>query len=309
MQRTNTGLDLRLLRYFLAVAEELSFSRAAERLYMSQQPLSAAIRKLELDLDVRLFDRSSRRVALTAAGEALLPKARLAVAAAEDAYATARNAAKGIAGRLRVGVSHAAHPTAMAILGELAADHPDVEVEIRQDATGPLVAELRAHRIDILVGASVQGTATLARELVRLDEALLVVHPRNAYASRHSVRLDELSRETFVIANETIAPGYNEALIAMCLEAGFTPNTLISPGLVAPPGVPPERWVIVLTRPAVAIMQLDFEPVFVALVPPRYFRIELVWRPDSQGGLIDSCRSAASTVAQRERWAVPQNAG
>jgi DNA-binding transcriptional LysR family regulator len=302
MEHPDSGPDLRRLRYFVSVAEELSFSRAAERLYISQQPLSAAIQKLERDLGVRLFDRSSRRVALTAAGEALLPRARVAVAAAEDAYAAARNAAKGIAGVLRVGVSHGAHPTAMAILDELTARHPDVEIEISQDATGPLVAELRAHRIDVLVGASVHAAPTLARDLVRLDEAFLVVHPRSVHASRQTVRLGELGGERFVIPRETVAPGYIEALIAMCVEAGFTPTTLASPGLVAPPGVPPEHWVVILNRPAVAIMQLDFEPVFVPLVPPTYFRIELVWRPGGETGLVDSCRSAAAAVGKRERW-------
>jgi DNA-binding transcriptional LysR family regulator len=192
----------------------------------------------------------------------------------------------------------------MAILGELTARHPDVEVEISQDATGPLVAELRAHRIDILVGASVHRAPSLARELVRLDEAFLVVHPGSVHADRESVRLDELGGERFVIARETVAPGYNEALIAMCVDAGFTPTTLTSPGLVAPPGVPPEQWVVILNRPAVAIMQLEFEPVFVPLVPARYFQIELVWRPDTETGLIDSCRSAAAAVGRRERWTI-----
>jgi len=300
MEQPDSEPDLRRLRYFVSVAGELSFSRAAERLYISQQPLSAAIQKLERDLGARLFDRSSRRVALTAAGEALLPRARAAIAAAETAYAAARNAAKGIAGVLRVGVSHGAHRTAMAILDELTALYPDVEVEISQDATGPLVADLHARRIDILVGASVNTDPTLARDLVRLDEAFLVVHPGSLYANRQSVRLDELRGEMFVIARETVAPGYNEALIAMCVEAGFTPKTLTSPGLVAPP----EHWVVILNRPAVAIMQLEFEPVFVPLVPPRYFRIELVWRPDGETRLIDSCRAAAAAVGRRERWAI-----
>jgi DNA-binding transcriptional LysR family regulator len=301
-QQGNSGLDLRRLRYFLAVAEELSFSRAADRLYMAQQPLSAAIQKLEAELGVQLFDRSSRRVALTPAGEALIPKARAAVAAAEEAYTTVRNVAMGIAGVLRVGVSHAAHPTAMAILGELSARHPEIELQIRQDAAGPLVTDLREHRIDVLVGASVPAAPRLSRQLVRLDEAFLVVHPRSTHATREPVRLEDLSNETFVISRDVVAAGYNEAVLGFCQEAGFTPRTLTSPGLVAPPGVPPEQWVIILNRPAVGIMQLDFEPVFIPFLPPRYFRIELVWRSGDQQELIDSLLSCAGAVAQRERW-------
>ena len=297
------GLDLRRLRYFVAVAEERSFTRAAERLYVTQPSLSIAIRKLERELRVTLFDRSSRHVVLTAAAEALLPKARRVIAAADDAYTTARNAAEGIAGVLCVGVSPASHNAAMPILSELTRVHPEIELEVRQEATGLLVADLCAHRIDILVGASVQAPAALGRQLVRLDEALLAVHPDNVHASRDVVALEELRDETFVIGRDALTPGYNQAVIGFCLEAGFTPTTVVSPGLLAPLGVSPERWVIMMNRSGIEVMQLDFEPVWVGLDPPRYFRIELVWRLGADEELIDSFRSAASSVTQRERGA------
>jgi DNA-binding transcriptional LysR family regulator len=297
-----SGLDLRRLQYFVAVAEERSFTRAAERLYVTQPSLSVAIRKLEQELGLTLFDRSSRHVVLTAAAEALLPKARRAISAADDVYTTASNVAKGIAGVLRVGVSPASHSAAMPILSELARGHPQIEVEVRQEATGLLVTDLCAHRIDILVGASVQAPVTLGRQLVRLDEALLAVHPDNAHASRDVVALEELRDETFVIGRDALTPGYNQAVIAFCLEAGFAPNTMVSPGLLAPPGVSPERWVIMMNRSGIEVMQLDFEPVWVRLDPPRYFRIELIWRLGTDEELIGSFRSAASSVTRREHW-------
>jgi DNA-binding transcriptional LysR family regulator len=253
-------------------------------------------------LGVTLFDRSSRRVVLTAAAEALLPKARRAISAADDVYTTASNVAKGIAGMLRIGVSPASHSSAMPILSELTRGHPEIEVEVRQEATGLLVADLCAHHIDILVGASVQAPATLGRQLVRLDEALLAVHPDNVHASRDVVALKELRDETFVIGREALTPGYNQAVIGFCLEAGFAPKTVVSPGLLAPPGVSPERWVIMMNRSGIDVMQLDFEPVWVRLDPPRYFRIELVWRLGADEELTDSFRSIASSVTQRERW-------
>lgn len=297
-----SGLDLRRLQYFVAVAEERSFTRAAERLYVTQPTLSVAIRKLEEELRVTLFERSSRHVVLTAAAEALLPKARRVIAAADDAYTTARNVAKGVAGVLSVGVSPASHDAAMPILSELTGSHPQIDLEVRQEATGLLVADLCAHRVDVLVGASVQAPPTVGRQLVRLDEALLAVHPDNVHASREVVALEELRDETFLIGRDALTPGYNQAVIGFCLEAGFTPTTVVSPGLLAPPGVSPDRWVIMMNRSGLEVMQLDFEPVWVRLEPPRYFRIELVWRLGSDEELIDSFRSAARSVATRERW-------
>ena len=302
MQHANSEPDLRRLRYFVAVAEELSFTRAAERLYMAQQPLSAAVQKLELELGVRLFDRSPRQVALTPAGSALLPKARAAISAADAAYAAARDAGRGVAGLLRIGVSPGAYASASPILRELASSHPNLEFEVRHDASGPLMSDLRTHRLDLLVGASVPVAPMFGRRLLRLDEALLVVHPKNHNAARPSVALEQLRGATFLIAPETLAPGYNEVLIGFCAEAGFTPRTLIAPGLLAPPHARPEDWVVLLNRGAVSAMQLDFEPAFVPLNPPHFFRIEVIWRPDTAHGLVNSFQTAADQVAQRERW-------
>jgi DNA-binding transcriptional LysR family regulator len=304
MQHDNSEPDLRRLRYFVAVAEELSFTRAAERLYMAQQPLSAAVQKLELELGVRLFDRSPRQVTLTAAGRTLLPKAREAISAAEAAYAAARNADRGAAGLLRIGVSPGAYASAAPILRELATSHRDIEFEVRNDASGSLMSDLRAHRLDLLVGASVPVAPMFGRRLLRLDEALLVIHPENHNAGHESLALEQLREATFLIAPETLAPGYNESLIGFCAEAGFTPTTLTAPGLLAPPNARPQDWVVLLNRGAVSAMQLDFEPVFVPLDPPHFFRIEVVWRPDTAHGWVESFQAAADQVAERERWTI-----
>jgi DNA-binding transcriptional LysR family regulator len=302
MQNGNSELNLRRLRYFVTVAEELSFTRAADRLHMTQQPLSAAVQKLELELGVRLFDRSPRQVALTPAGSALLPRARAAISAAEAAYEAARNGDTGVAGLVRIGVSPGGYATGAPILRELATRHPDLEFEIRNDASGPLMAELRAHRLDLLVGASVPVAPMFGRRLLRLEEALLVGHPDNPVVGREPVALEDLRDATFLVAPEALAPGYNEALIGFCVEAGFTPTTLAAPGLLAPPNARPEDWVVLLTRGAASAMQLAFEPVFARLDPPRYFRIEAIWRPDAPHGLVQGFQSAADQVAERERW-------
>jgi DNA-binding transcriptional LysR family regulator len=264
--------------------------------------VSAAVRKLELELGARLFDRSPRHVVLTPAGEALLPKARTAIAAADAAYASVRSLVNGVAGVFRVGVSLGGYSTAAPILDQLASSHPAVEFEVRSDATGPLLADLRAQRLDLIVGASAPAAPRLTRQLLRLDRAELVVHPHHPLAARGSVGFAELREETFLVAPETLAPGYNEALLAFCADAGFAPHTLVAPGLLAPPGVEPEQWVLILTPGAVQAMQLDFEPMRVTLDPARFFRIELIWRSDTDPGLISAFRSAADDVAHRLQW-------
>ncbi len=116
--------DLRLLRYFVAVAEELHFTRAAARLHIAQQPLSAAIRRFEADLGVELFRRTTRRVELTDGGRALLGPARAALRAADDAIAAARAAGRGIAGELNFGLSAGARYGLEPVFAAFAERHP-----------------------------------------------------------------------------------------------------------------------------------------------------------------------------------------
>ena len=156
--------DLRLMRYFVAVAEELNFTRAATRLHMTQQPLSAAIRRLETELGVDLFYRTTRHVELTDAGSALLEPARAALQAADDAYAAARAAGSGIAGDLRFGLSTGARYGLEPLFAALAQKHPAVHLHTRHDSAGPLIADLYDGRLDAAVIFSAQIPApALAR--------------------------------------------------------------------------------------------------------------------------------------------------
>jgi hypothetical protein len=164
------------------------------------------------------------------------------------------------------------------------------------------LADLWAQRLDLVVGASAPSTPRLIRQLLRLDQAELFLHPHHPLAKRRSVGFAELREETFLVAPATLAPGYNEALLAFCADAGFAPETLVAPGLLAPPGVPQEQWVLILTPGAVQAMQLDFEPARISVDPPRFFRIELIWRTDTDPRLISTFRSAAEDVAQRMQW-------
>ncbi|POX85653.1 LysR family transcriptional regulator [Mycobacterium kansasii] len=145
-----TDPELRLLRYFVTVAEERHFGRAAERLHIAQPPLSQQIQKLERQLGVELIDRSRRPIELTDAGHALLAEATLALTHAERAFAAARRAATGQLGHLHVGALQAAVDGVLAyVMREHRRRYPEVKLEVAELDTAEQTAQLVAHRIDI----------------------------------------------------------------------------------------------------------------------------------------------------------------
>src|SRR4051794_36533327 len=155
-------MELRHLRYFVAIAEEGSFTRAAERLWVAQPGLSTQIRRLESELGVRLFERHTRGVDLTDAGEVLLGRARVALTAADVAAGTGRDLEAGLLGSVRVGVSTDArwHGTSMLLAG-FAREHDGVELSVLEAAGGALWRDLRDGRVDALLGPSAFGSPDL----------------------------------------------------------------------------------------------------------------------------------------------------
>ena len=147
-------MELRQLRYFVAVAEELHFRRAAERLYVAQPAVSEQIRKLEAELGVRLFDRTPRQVALTAAGAALLEEARRVLSQAETAQFAARNAHLRAGSRLRLGYPADALPGVVPRgLRRLATSAPAIDVEFETGDAPQLIGALRKRHLDAVVTA------------------------------------------------------------------------------------------------------------------------------------------------------------
>ena len=158
--------ELRHLRYFVAVAEELSFSRAADRLHMAPSPLSAAIRQLESELGVDLFVRTTRHVELTAAGRRLLADGPGALAAVEAAFANTQRAGRGMLGTLRLGVSTVTrHELRPALLARLRERAPGIQADVSMSTTGAIVRELLSRRLDVAVAFCLDPTPGLARRV------------------------------------------------------------------------------------------------------------------------------------------------
>lgn len=171
--------ELRHLRYFVAVAEELNFSRAARRLKIAQPPLSVAIRQLETELGTELFQRSSREVTLTEAGRVLLEGARRTLAEAESSFSAAQRAGAGELGSLRIGFSWSARFETLPTLGQaFRARHPDVELLTEEMWNTRMIAALRTGSID--VGTNDQPPRTRQRGLCALPARTCTAPPRPA---------------------------------------------------------------------------------------------------------------------------------
>ncbi|MTD15362.1 LysR family transcriptional regulator [Nakamurella sp. YIM 132087] len=196
-------MELRHLKYFVAVAEERNFTRAGERLHIVQSAVSAAVKGLERELGAELLDRGSRRVRLTDAGEALLPQARLTLAAARDARDAVAQVRGGLRGTLRVGTltSVSGLLDLPAALGEYHRRHPGVVLRTSAAPTGSqgLVDALIAHRLDVTV-VSLPGPAPAGITVVDLASAPidLAVPAEHRLADRDTVTLADLDDADFI---------------------------------------------------------------------------------------------------------------
>ncbi|MFF3565033.1 LysR family transcriptional regulator [Streptomyces sp. NPDC002574] len=216
---------LRHLRIFVAVAEELHFGRAAERLGTAQPPVSQAVRGLEKELGTELFDRSRRRTALTAAGTVLLDEARELLAREDRLRAVARRAADGGLGTLRAGLPPGTSAAVIsALLAACAADSPPLRVDLREATTGEQLRSLASGGLDVgLVHRPVDGAGLRFGPETAFD--LGVVLPRTSPRARHAeVTLAELSGLDLLLFPRADAPGWYDRLLESCRAAGFVPG-------------------------------------------------------------------------------------
>ncbi len=223
-------MDLRHLKYFVAVAEELHFGRAAQRLHISQPPLSQQIRQLEEEIGVRLLNRTKRRVEITPAGEAFLAEARRMLAAAEEAVRRAVRADKGEIGSLAVGfIGSANYSVLPPVIREFRRRFPDVELSLTEMNTSNQIEALRTGRMQVGFlrpppGIEESGLATAPV----YREPLVVAMPRNhPLQGETTLPLRLLTKESFIMIPRQRGPGYFDYLIALCQQEGFSPYIVL----------------------------------------------------------------------------------
>ena len=218
-------VELRHLRYFIAVAEELNFSRAAQRMHMAQPPLSAAIRQLERDLGVDLFVRTTREVKLTDAGRAFLDGARRTLAEAERAAQDAKRAAAGDLGRLRIAYSWSTRFETLPALGRaFRASHPDVELLAQEMWNARMPPAFGTGSIDLALSLCPEIAAELELAAIRKERLVALLPVAHPLAREEAIPLSALADEEFVLFPREIAPRLHDAFMAIYRRAGFEPK-------------------------------------------------------------------------------------
>lgn len=221
-------IELRQFRQFVAVAEEMNFRRAAERLHMAQPPLTAAIRRIEAELGVELIERSNRIERLTAAGGVFLIEARRALAQSERAMEQARRAGLGLAGTLRVTfVATAAHDLLPAMVRAFRIRHGDVALDLQEATTAQQAAALQDDRADVGLAALPLPEGAALETVSLRKTCLMAALPRDhARASRKKLRLADLSDEPWILFPPSLGPGLHRRIVTACAQAGFTPGVV-----------------------------------------------------------------------------------
>jgi DNA-binding transcriptional LysR family regulator len=217
-------MELRGLRYFLAVAQELHFGRAAARLNISQPPLTEHIKRLEAELGVLLFARTKRTVRITAAGEALQQEARRLLEDVEDLYQVVRRAEEGMTGILRAGfMSSATFAGVEGIAGHLKSLLPGVSITWHGMPTSEQIHALRSQQIDLGFVHLPADTRRLQVRGIARDELVVGLNSAHRLANQRFIALEDLRDDDFVLSPRSSAPGLHDLILATCVDAGFSP--------------------------------------------------------------------------------------
>ncbi len=220
-------MELRHLRYFVAVAHEGNITRAAEKLRMQQPPLSQQIQALEHEVDAALFVRHPRGVSLTDAGRAFLVDAEQILSGVEHAKIRARRTARGETGRIAVGFTTSApfHPLVARAMREFRTKRPDVSFVLEESSSADMVSGLRDGRLDVAFIRSglVDPEGITVHALLQEDTA--VAFPaKHRLSKRPALALKELAEETFILYRRPDGRGLYDVIIAACSAAGFSPH-------------------------------------------------------------------------------------
>lgn len=219
--------DLRQARAFLCVADELHFGRAAARLFTSQPALSRSIHALELAVGVPLFERTTRRVRLTAAGESFADECRVALAHLERATGAALDAAEGRAGRLRLAyMDFAINGRLPALLRDFRKQYPRNVLDLEYLPSAKQRTALLEGRIDIGVMIGEFESARVLNVLVDQDDLVALLPDGHRLATKRTLQLADLAREPFVMGNEDSFGSFRRLFFPLCHEAGFMPDVV-----------------------------------------------------------------------------------
>jgi len=298
-------MELRHLRYFVAVADTLHFGQAAERLGISQPPLSQQIRQLEEQLGIKLFHRTKRRVKLTHGGELFLNEARLLLAQADYAANLAVRIRQGEMGQLTIAISGPADaPFFIEVFRLFATRYPKARLVVRNMGTAQQIQALREGRVHVGFLYPPTDDAALKTETVMHRPIVIALPRRHPLAARSQVPLNELAAESHVMFARDLAPRFFDAIVSACSEAGFNLNVvhevdnlytacaLVAAGLgvcFVPSGVQEGRLRPIVLKP------------LIPRLPHVDAHLAVAYRRDSSSELVQLFVTVAKDVAARRR--------
>jgi len=292
-------VELRQLRYFVTLAEELHFGRAAAREHIVQSALSQQIQRLERELGVPLLERSTHHVALTEAGAAFLPEARQILAHTERAVLIARRASS-TAPTLRVGIIDAGYDSMPQILYEAQARHPDLIIHQIEVGVPEQYQLLLDGRLDVGIGRAALAPPQIASLLFRHDPLGVLVPVDHPFASLDEVPVAALAREPLLLAAEIQAPEFNQFVVETCQSAGFTPTVYegtVESVRAAAELVAQGRCLYCVPSSCIASLPgIMWRPL---IEPVSHYPWSILWRAADTSDLVRTIVACARTMSQR----------
>ncbi|HVB43061.1 MAG TPA: LysR family transcriptional regulator [Streptosporangiaceae bacterium] len=298
-------MEFRQLRFFVTLAEELHFGRAAAREHIVQSALSQQIQRLERELGVRLLDRSTHHVALTSAGAAFLTEARQILASAQRAAAAARQAGDP-APVLQVGIVDAGYNSMPQILRAVQERFPNLEIHQVEACVPDQFTFLADGRIDVGLGRALHAPGYVASELVRLDPLGVLVADSHPFAALEAVPVAMLAEEPLLLSPDGRAPEFNQFVAELCRSVGFVPSLyrgsvhsirgaadLIDQGrcLACVPASYASEYAGIVWRPLTA--------------PPSLYPWSVLWRADDDSEHVRAVVACARALADELDWLKP----
>jgi DNA-binding transcriptional LysR family regulator len=251
--------DLRQLRAFVAVAEELNFTRAAERLFLGQQAVSKSVSQLEKELGVALLERTTREVRLTPAGEALLTDGREALRRADEAFERASAVGRGLEGTIRLGVSPALAPPERAeAVAAVRAAAPDLQVSLHEVRPRDIAPRLREHAVDLVLSRTAPAAPEVDSAALRPTRAVIRVGKDHRLAGRQRIALSELDGEKLQTYNPPGTP-FTDLMVDRLRAAGATVEPVEARVLGLPTLDPPDAVAIIAVGAPAGDDSVDLE--------------------------------------------------
>lgn len=298
-------MDLRQLQQFVVLAETLNFRKAAERLFMSQPPLSVSIKRLEEEIGVALFNRTKHKVFLTDAGKAVLADARKALFHAGEVERVARSAAQGLSGHIRIGfVGSAKYSLLPRLLPKFRSLYPNVTMALEEERNALIVQAIENNDLDLgIVRVPLTWKSALRYETVEEDHFVVALPASHRLTSKRSLALKDLKEESFIQYTRSNVPGLHAVTMLLFQEAGFVPRVTQEAVQVETLLCMVESGLGVALVPSVVEKQFSRKVVFKKIIGPgegKVIGLAIAYHPDFEMATSRRFRDLACELGKQE---------